>query len=213
MNRLVPAAGAVVLVVLCGVVHGFWTGRWSAAATADVAARLDGIALDLGDWQGQKLDVDSRSLEGMAGVLYRRYVNRATGRAVTVYLVCGRPGPVAVHTPDVCYGASGYEVTDLGKQTARPGPGAAGAELEAVQVVKKKAAELIAQRVYWSWSAAGSWEVPDNPRLTFARYPLLYKLYLIRDLSRSGEPLEDDPCVDLMRQLQPELKKSLFPGT
>ena len=212
MNRLVPAVVAVALVVLCGVVHGFWTGRWSAPASADVVARLDSVGLDLGDWQGEKLDVDSRLVEGMAGALYRRYVNRATGSAVTVYLVCGRPGPVAVHTPDVCYGASGYEVTDLGKQPVRPASGD-GADLEAVQVVKKKAAEQIAQRVYWTWSATGSWQVPDNPRLAFARYPLLYKLYLIRDLARPGEPLEDDPCVDLMRQLVPELKKSLFPGT
>jgi hypothetical protein len=212
MKQFVPAAGAVALVVLSGVVHGFWTGRWSGAAQADVAARLDAIALDLGDWQGQK--VESNPSVGMAGVLDRRYVNRATGRVVTVYLVCGRPGPVAVHTPDVCYGASGYEVTDLGPQTVRPAAGATdGAKMQAVRVVKKKAAEQIAQRVYWSWSAAGTWEVPDNPRLTFARYPLLYKLYLIHDLARSDEPLEDDPCLDLMRQLQPELKKSLFPGT
>jgi hypothetical protein len=213
MKRLVPAAVAVVLVVLSGVVHGFWTGRWSAAASGDVAARLDSVALELGDWQGQKLEPDARQGEGMAGILYRRYVNRSTRSAVTVYLVCGRTGPVAVHTPDVCYGANGYQVTDLGKQSVRPAPGAAGAELEAVQVVKTKAAEQIAQRVYWTWSAAGTWQVPDNPRLAFARHPLLYKLYLIRDLSRPGEPLEDDPCVDLMRQLLPELKKALFPGT
>jgi hypothetical protein len=211
VKQFVPIAGAVALIVLCGVVHGYWTGRWSAAATPDVAARLDAVALDLGDWQGEKLDATPS--EGMAGVLNRRYVNRASGRVVTVYLVCGRPGPVAVHTPDVCYGASGYQVTDLPKQTVPPAAGSAGAEMDAVQVVKKKAAEQIVQRIYWSWSAAGTWEVPENPRLTFARHPLLYKLYLIRDLSRPGEPLEDDPCLDLMRQLQPELKKSLFPGT
>jgi hypothetical protein len=213
MKRLVPAVVAVALVVLCGVVHGFWTGRWSAAAAGDVAGRLDGIALDLGDWQGERLEQDAGPADGMSGRLYRRYVNRSTRTAVTVYLVCGRPGPVAVHTPDVCYGASGYDVKGLGKQPVRPAAGGAGAEMEAVEVVKKRHSEQIAQRVYWSWSAAGTWVVPDSPRLAFARYPLLYKLYLIRDLSRPGEPLEDDPCVDLMRQLQPELKKSLFPGT
>src|SRR5690242_1787433 len=117
MKRLVPAAVAVALVVLSGVVHGFWTGRWSAPPAGDVAGRLDAVALDLGDWQGQKLEPDARQVDGMAGVLYRRYVNRATGSAVNVYLVCGRSGPVAVHTPDVCYGASGYQVTDLGKQS------------------------------------------------------------------------------------------------
>jgi hypothetical protein len=214
MKRSLPAVAAVVAIVACGVVHGFWTGRWSGAASGgEMAARLRQVALDLGDWQGRDLDADVRLKEGMVGVLYRSYVHRPTGKAVTVYLVCGRSGPVAVHTPDVCYAASGFDVTPLGRQAVRAKSGATLAELEAARMSKKRAAEHIQQHIFWSWSATGTWQVPDNPRLAFARYPLLYKLYLLRDLSRPGEAADEDPCLDLMRQLQPELQRVLFPGT
>jgi hypothetical protein len=214
MKRSFPAVAAVVAVVVCGVVHGFWTGRWSGERDAgDVVARLEKLPLDLGDWQGRDLETDARLKDGMTGVLYRSYVHRPTGKSVTVYLVCGRSGPVAVHTPDVCYAASGYQVTLLGRQTLRSKKSERLAEFDAARVVKKKAAEHLQQHIFWSWSATGAWQVPDNPRLTFARYPLLYKLYLIRDLSRPGEPPDEDPCLDLMRQLQPELQRVLFAGT
>jgi hypothetical protein len=212
MKRSLPAVAAVALVVVSGVVHGFWTGRWTGDRGGAAAARLDQVALDLGDWQGRDLDVDARVRDGLSGVLYRRYVHRPTGRAVTLYLLCGRPGPVAVHTPDVCYAASGFEVTALGRKTVAAA-GGAPAELDAARVLKKRQAEQIQQHIFWSWSATGAWQVPDNPRLTFARYPILYKLYLIHDLSRPGESPDEDPCLDLMRQLRPELQRVLFPGT
>src|SRR5690348_14337503 len=109
MKRSLPAVAAVVLVVACGVVHGFWTGRWSGITNTDVAAHLAQVPLDVGDWQGHDLEADARLKDGMAAVLYRSYVHRQSRETVTVYLVCGRPGPVAVHTPDVCYAASGFE--------------------------------------------------------------------------------------------------------
>jgi hypothetical protein len=205
---------AVLAVVATGVVHGFWTGRWAGdRAAVDVAARLGQVALDLGEWQGRDLEADARLKEGLSGVLYRSYVHRESGKAVTVYLVCGRPGPVAVHTPDVCYAANGFEVTTLGRQSVRPESGEPPADLEAARVLKTRATGQVRQHIFWSWSATGAWQVPDNPRLAFARYPLLYKIYLIHDLSHAAEAAEEDPCLDLMRQLRPELRRALFPGT
>jgi hypothetical protein len=213
MKRFLPPALAVVLVILCGVVHGYWTGRWSGDRSAEVVACFDRVTLGLGDWQGHDLETPASLKEGMDGVLYRSYVQRSTGKAVTVYLVCGRPGPVSVHTPDACYAASGFEVTPLGRQTLKADSGAPLARLEAVRVVKKRAAEQIRQHVFWCWCGTGAWEVPDNPRATFYRCPRLHKLYLIRDLSRPGEGVDDDPCLDLLRHLRPELQRVLFPGT
>src|SRR5262249_23209931 len=110
MTRL-PAAIAIIAVLLCGVVHGFWTDRWGVAGNpAEAAARLTEIATELEDWQSRDLDLDQRQLGPVSGYLHRRYVNRRTGDAVTLFMICGRPGPISIHTPDVCYGASGYEV-------------------------------------------------------------------------------------------------------
>lgn len=211
-RRLLLVVPALAAVLATGVVHGFWTGRWQySAAPAEAASRLGKVPLEAGDWLGQNLEADSRLLTDAYGVLYRRYVNRRTGKAVTLYLLCGRPGPVSVHTPDVCYGASGFIVTPLGRQACKGG--GAPVKMDAAQMVKKRSSEHLRLRVFWSWSAEGPWVVPDNPRVAFARHPVLYKLYLIRDLAQANEPVEDDPCLDLMRQLQPDLRRSLFPGT
>jgi hypothetical protein len=65
-------------------------------------------------------------------------------------------------------------------------------------------------RLFWSWSGDGSWQAPDYPHRTFARYPFLYKLYVIRPLIKPDEPLAGDPCQEFLGLLLPELKKSLF---
>ena len=46
----------------------------------------------------------------------------------------------------------------------------------------------------------------------FARSPALYKLYVIREMPRENEPLEEDPSVEFLRALTPALQKSLFPA-
>src|SRR5215210_7531380 len=110
MLRMFPAVLAIVTVLASGVVHGLWTDRWGMAEEPmAAAARLDQLPLDLGDWQGQPLDFEPSQLGPVAGYLYRRYVNQRNGASVSVSLLCGRPGPVAIHTPDVCYVASGYQ--------------------------------------------------------------------------------------------------------
>jgi hypothetical protein len=64
--------------------------------------------------------------------------------------------------------------------------------------------------VFWSWNAGGIWQVADSPRLAFARFPVLFKLHLVRELAVPGEPPVDDPCVNLMQLLLPELQKLFF---
>src|SRR5437764_8305353 len=111
MQRILPAVAALVAVVAVGVVHGFWTDRWGLSeAVAAGAARLDRVPRVVGDWHAELLETGQRDDPSLAGQLYLRYLNRKTGEAVSVALVCGRPGPVCIHTPDVCYAASGYTV-------------------------------------------------------------------------------------------------------
>src|SRR5215831_4661092 len=111
MKRMLPIAVALAAVLAAGIVHGFWTDRWRTARTVEAAvANLDRVPRTVGDWQAEPLASDVRDDQGLPGQLYLRYVNRKSGDSITVALVCGRPGPVSIHTPDVCYGASGYKV-------------------------------------------------------------------------------------------------------
>jgi hypothetical protein len=171
------------------------------------------VALELGDWQGEALTPGAEQPGGVAGCLQRCYVHRTNGSRVTVFLVCGRPGPVAIHPPDACYRAGGYQVRAPQTYVASLDSLTAPAEFRVAQMLKSKASDQTQLRIFWSWSATGAWQVPEDPRLAFARYPALFKIYLIREASSWTESFEGDPCVDLMRQLLPELQRVLFAQT
>jgi len=207
-------AVAVVLATLLGsgVVHGLWTHRWKPAHELQVAAaRLDEVPLTVGDWRGEPAELDAAQAElaGLAGSWMRRYTNRRGGATVAVLLMCGRPGPTSVHTPQWCYGGAGYELTGPEARCSVNPPGAAPAEFWAARF-HKQGSYL---RILWGWSGDGTWQAPDYPRLTLARFPALYKIYIIRELTNPHERPEDDPCLEFLRQFLPELSRSLFPAT
>jgi hypothetical protein len=166
--------------------------------------------MTLGEWQGRAREFDASGLGPIAGCLTRHYVNQRTGVGVTMSLVCGRPGPVAIHTPDVCYAASGYEAENSTTFAPSLGPTLPAAEFKTAQFVRTKAAEQTNLRVIWSWNAGGAWTVSDSPRFAFARQPVLYKLHLVRELASPNEPLADDPCIEFMQFLLPELQKMVI---
>jgi hypothetical protein len=210
MLRSIPVATAVVAVIICGVVHGRFTDRWSPAKEpADAAARLNDVPLNLGDWQGEVIDAKPSATAGpIAGMIQRRYVNRQTGESVVIALVCGRPGPVSIHTPDVCYGASGYNV---GPRSRKAIPG--GAEFWTADAVKTHATEETQLRLYWGWSDGHGWKAADDARQMFPRVPVLYKLYVIRELNGTGGKEGDaEPCQRLMQVLLPALERALYPS-
>ncbi len=213
MRRLLPVAAAVVVLLFSGLVHGVWTDRWAAAPDLNEAvARMDALPLQLGDWEGEALPGKGRPNGGLAGALARRYVHRASGRAVTVFLGCGRPGPVSIHTPDVCYAASGFEV-DTPKEFLLPNDSAArGAIFYTSRLVKTKAADKTELRIFWSWNAGGKWQVAENPRFAFVREQVLYKLYLLREAGTGANPgpADAEPCLELMNVLLPALDRALM---
>src|ERR1700693_1782330 len=112
MSRLLPLMISIPLVLLVGALEGVWTDRWGRSTELQSAvARLENVPLDLGEWKGKNLDLDADQVAGaqLSGYLYRQYVHKPTGNTVSILLVCGRPGPISVHTPDVCYRGAGFE--------------------------------------------------------------------------------------------------------
>src|SRR5438128_10254718 len=106
LRKQLPALTLIGAALFSGIVHGVWSDRWTTAqAPQEAAAKLAGVPKTIGDWDGQEDPVDARELRisEASGILKRRYLNRRTGSVVSLMLVCGRPGPVCVHTPDACY--------------------------------------------------------------------------------------------------------------
>src|SRR4051812_4852958 len=111
MTRCLPAIAAACLLVGFGVAEGFWTDRWHQSHAAyDAGRQLAGLPLAVGDWEGAGGELDPRQVvkAELTGSILRQYANKSNGTTVTVLLVCGRPGPVSVHTPDVCFVGSGF---------------------------------------------------------------------------------------------------------
>jgi hypothetical protein len=212
MTKVAAVCVAFAAVLGIAAVHGVWSDRWNLGSEPEAsAARLAGIPSRLGEWDGSERQLNERELVigEIAGYVHRVYTNRRTGAVVSVLLVCGRPGPISVHTPDVCYAGLGYEFPrPPTRQTLSLTPDAP-AEFLVGQMQKVGSAG----RILWGWNASGSWVAPPNPRYTFARYPVLFKLYVTRELSRPDEPLEsDDASVEFLRVFLPEVHKALFPS-
>jgi hypothetical protein len=205
---------ALALVIAAGLVHGQWTQRWSVShAVENAVARLERVPMTLGDWKGRSLTMDREQLAmaEIAGYVARRYERSGGGTAVTVLLVCGRPGPISVHTPDICYSGAGFEPMGLLSRESLPiVPSGPPAEFRHGLFGKTNTAVPMYLRILWSWSSAGAWEAPDNPRLAFASRQVLYKLYVIREMATAVERLEDDPGPKFLQALLPELERALF---
>jgi hypothetical protein len=209
-KKALYCGAGMVTVLLAGLVHGRWTGRWEQSSALDEAvATLQRVPEKLGEWKGQPITLDPNQMHraGAVGHVTRRYEDQVHKNVVTMLLMCGRSGPMSVHTPEVCYGGAGYEM--LGEPVEckiELGPSAAPARLWTAVLRKEGAAVPTHLRIFWGWRVPGlAWVAPSSPRGAFPRLPALYKLYVIREMASPDEPLDDDPAVAFIQRLLPEL--------
>jgi hypothetical protein len=214
MKRYLPLIAGALVLGLSGVVHGLWTDRWKVSAAMDAAsARLEAIPARIGDWDSEPLEIDTRQLTiaEATGHLSRRYTHRSSGRQVSLLILCGRPGPLSVHRPDVCYTGGGYQLTADPEKWTLPGNDGRGQFWTAR--FSRPGTDASTLRVFWSWSSGGDWIAADQPRLTFAHCPVLYKFYLVQPLSRPDEAIDTGVGREFLRVIMPELQHCLSATT
>jgi hypothetical protein len=210
-----PLLVTIVVVGVAGGVHGIQTDRWRQSAQLEHAlARLDSVPLVAGDWRGEDApyEADDMTRAGIKGCVFRVYQNPRTRESVSVLLVCGRGGPISVHTPDVCYAGAGYrQLTDGRTKEIEWGAGQKGT-FRVTKFVKPGVVPSQLE-IYWGWSRDGrTWDAPENPRMSYARLPALYKLYAVRQFV-AGTPGEaTDPCKDFLSRALPEFGQALAPS-
>jgi hypothetical protein len=201
------------LVVGLGLVHGMSTDRWGPSGQLEAAvAAMTRVPSQFGDWVGEDVPHDPAewASAGIRGAVYRRYKNPRTGELVTVLMVCGRGGPICVHTPDVCYAGAGYrQLTDETRKGVETGDGSKD-EFKVARFAKPGAVVPTQLEIYWGWSRDGvNWVAPDNPRLSLARLPALYKLYVIREFVPGPRADAANACESFLRRALPTVRQAL----
>jgi len=210
---LLLIVGAVILAD--GYVYGLWTGRWHETQELSTApARLERIPLTVGDWQGtsQELDPKVVARAEFAGYVLRSYENRRTGAVVSVLVACARPGPLCVHTPELCYRGAGFQMLTeaAARQTVDLESSHPSAEFWKATFARDDDTTPEQLRVVWSWRTSRSaWTAPDNPRWKFAGEPVLYKVYVAQKFVPRHDESDAADCLPFLRDLLPELDKAL----
>jgi hypothetical protein len=210
--RPLPVVAAFMVLMVSGLAHGLWTQRWQTSAELEAAStRLRGVPLTAGGWTAVTQEVDPEPFRQTRAVSYwvRRYSKEGAG-TITVILMCGRAGHMAVHTPDVCYRGAGFEMDgEPTEQAVDCGPGSmAPAQLWVARFRQPGKAAGLELRIWWSWNSGAGWQAPTAPRLAFGGAPFLYKLYVVRETTGDGGADEVTPAF--VRALLPVLEKSLF---
>jgi hypothetical protein len=207
-----PPLGAELIAGVAGGVHGLQTDRWRTSAELEHAlARIPAVPRGFGDWKSEDVafEADDMARAGIKGCLFRTYQNPRSRQAVSLLLVCGRGGPISVHTPDVCYAGAGYrQLADAQTRDVDWGGGQKGT----FRVARFAKPGVVPEQleIYWAWSRDGrAWEAPDNPRLSLARSPALYKLYAIRSYVAGTQQEDAAWCPDFLSRALPEIGRAL----
>jgi hypothetical protein len=214
MLRMLPVVVMLPVVLAYGVAEGLWSDRWQLCPELEQSPRrLASLPAQIGTWQGEDEEVNPQVVRQaeLRGHLLRHYVQPYTGEAVTVLVVSGRPGPIAVHAPQVCFGGAGFApAAPRTRFTLDAGGGTSAGVFWSERYQKDGAAIPEQLHIYYAWNTGTGWEAVDNARLHFAAARALYKIYVVRNLPRLDEPAENDPVPDFLRLLMPELDRCLF---
>jgi hypothetical protein len=216
MLRPLPVIVGIVVVLGSGIAHGLLSDRWEWSDEPRTSAeRLKLLDMNIEDWEGQDgkpIKDNEMAMGRIKGAISRNYKNRLTSAEVSALIVCGRPGPIGVHTPDVCWVGGGMQVVSMKPVALQLAPGAEPTPFVLGQFKPTGGESVSHTRVLWTWLANGQWVTTNNPRIAFARLPALYKVYIVRQINQDDEPLEEDPIVDFAKVLLPEMEKKLIPA-
>jgi hypothetical protein len=205
-NRwLIGTVTALGLIFFSGVAHGLLSNRWGIAQDVHaLGAQLGTIPMEIGPWkcsEETKLDDRVEKMLEATGYISRLYVHQATGESVNVFLVFGPKGPIAVHTPEVCYSARAVSLTSARQSVPCDYDAQDGTiwklGFETNTIDKRK------MSVYYGWTDGGPWQAANSPR--FWRTDFLYKI----QTSSQATGKKEDSTDEFFKVFMPEVRKVL----
>jgi hypothetical protein len=214
----VPAA-ALALVAASGVANGLWSDRWgNSTELARLTANVPNIPMAIGPWKGRDAQ-DPELLEALKkrgsihAMISRTYINQETGEQVDLIVATGRPGPIATHNPLTCIAGGDKYTLDGGTRSASvTPPGTEPARFSACLFTSNRP-ELPSMSMFWSWRTPRGWIEAGSrdPRVTFASFRALTKIYVAQVEPPGANPAEDpeDAVHHFLRDALPTIDAAL----
>jgi hypothetical protein len=205
------------LTVASGVLQGRIRNRWGPSETMVAAAKeLQNVPKTFGGpqndrWKLIKTDTlqdDVVETLECTGYIDRSYENRRTGERVSVFVVVGPAGPIAAHTPELCFSSQNYTSRDTRQRTVIPTAAERDDELWALSFKTKNVMEDLL-RVYYGWTTSNRWSAPDNTRFAFVGSPYLYKIQVESEMPAGSNLKTTDTCREFLKDFLPVLRKHL----
>ena len=196
---------AVLVTLAGGLLYGGYSQRWGPTADLMTAgSHLASLPQSIGDWKlTEELAIESSAVEMLEcpGYVHRRYVHTPTGDTINLVLLVGPPGPIAVHTPEICYSSRAYEIEDEPRVVTLDSN---ESRSDYYWCTDFRSRNVLAEnlRVYYAWSTGGPWEASSSPRFEFATAPMLYKLQLAAPIAPRIEGEAFDSGREFLQALQ-----------
>ena len=176
-------------------------GRGQAAANTVVVWRLAGAG-----WRAAA--EHTRRTAGSEGDI--SHLLNSSGDAISIMLLCGRPGRISSHAPTVCFSGAGLRQITPEKATTIPSDAGPKREFYVATFqppITRPGPNIVS---YWSCSPDGdAWTAVNDGRLTFARCPYLYRS-IITSTAASDDGEAGTPAVDaFLEEFLPMVAASL----
>lgn len=203
-RRWLALALAVLITLTGGVLYGSYSQRWSARAELTAAAtRLERFPREIGSWKAVEdvlFDESALQMLECAGYVNRRYVNQDSGHSIQLAVIVGPPGPIAVHTPEICFSSRAYELANERTEAFLDVSPSQRHSFWRVEFATRSALGD-GLRVYYAWSAGGLWKSSRSPRVEYAGASLLYKIQLTTYVAPHLSDESSDPGRQFLEEL------------
>lgn len=225
MSKFSPYIGVGLLIVITlatGLLQGKMTNRFGIPEDMNESAeRLANLKKILekqpfgarGQW---RMTNDSKMTDLVVETLEcREYINASfvnsevPGLQVNGFIILGPPGPVAVHTPEICYSSKNHEITDERERVKIFPKGPQEDEFWGLSMRSRDVNEDML-RIYYAWTVDGPWTAPDIPRITYGGGSKLFKMQLAVKLPPDVNLEKTDACQQFLQAFLPVVNSQLF---
>ncbi len=194
------------LTVVSGVAHGFLDGRWGGGQSGHAyGEKLQLLPDQIGGWTSLgnlELPKSTTDMLRCYGYCFRAYRNSQTGQQVTMAILVGPRGPIAVHSPDICYPSQGMKARNKRRPVTIETTGEVNRFWHVIFEPKNEIGQSI--EVFYAWSDGKSWHASEDPRFWPAFH--LYKIQLAGSPPEGGKPSAGE---EFLKTALPELMKVL----